>query len=133
MKKSIWSVFLANVCLSILLSGCATAKLKTSVGNMVITKTEIAAKNPSGDIAAPGYQILNVWLKPADGSKIDGSTFFDASKGAYVIGDDGSKTERYMGGLVSGKLMVGFTPPDTAHKFTLFWPGNDPIKLTISK
>jgi hypothetical protein len=133
MKKSIWSVFLVFVCLSILLSGCATAKVKTSVGNMVITKAEIAINNPTGDVAAPGYQILNVWFKSADGSKTDGSTFYAASNGAYVISDDGSKTERYMGGLVDGKPMVGFTPPLTAHKFTLYWPGNDPIELTLSK
>ena len=108
-------------------------KISTSLGDILLTKAEIASENPMGEKAQPGYQILNVLFKSADGKQLDGMAFYNASKAVYVEGDDGSRTNSYMGGLVSGELMVGFTPPASAHEFTLFWPGNDPIKLELTQ
>lgn len=108
--------------------------ITTSVGDVVITKAEIVSEDMFGSQAAPGSQILYVWFESADGSEIDGGAFLDASEGiAYVMGDDGSLTERYLGGLMSGSLMLGFTPPDTAKEFTLIWGDNDPLKLSLSQ
>jgi hypothetical protein len=107
--------------------------ITTSVGDVVVTKAEIVNEDMFGSKAAPGYQILYVWFESADGSEIDGGDFLDASKGvAYVIGDDGSTTERYLGGLMSGSLMLGFTAPVSAKEFTLYWGDNDPITLSLS-
>lgn len=111
----------------------ALVTITTPLGDLVITKAEIVDENPMGQKAAPGYQILNVSFESADGSPIDGGDFYDASREVYVTGDDGSKTKSYMGGLVSGELIVGFTPPVSAQTFTLYWPGNDPIELDLSK
>lgn len=108
-------------------------KITTTLGDVIITKAEIVSEDMFGSKAAPGYQILYVWFESADGSEIDGGAFLDASEGAYVIGDDGSKTERYLGGLMSGSLMIGFTPPVSAKEFTLYWGDNDPIKLSLSQ
>jgi hypothetical protein len=110
-----------------------STKITTSLGDVIITKAEIVSEDMFGSKAAPGYQILYVWFKSADGSTIDGGKFLDASEGVYVIGDDGSKTERYLGGLMSGSLMIGFTPPVSAKEFTLYWGDNDPIKLSLSQ
>lgn len=108
--------------------------ITTTVGDVVVTKAEIVSTDMFGSQAASGSQILYVWFESADGSEIDGGAFLDASEGvAYVIGDDGSVTERYLGGLMSGSLMLGFTPPDTAKEFTLAWGDNDPIKLSLSQ
>lgn len=161
MNKSIGSVFLALVILMVLLSGCVPAetpvpptltpipptetpipptitpiplnKITTSLGDVIITKVEIVSEDMFGSKAAPGYQILYVWFESADGSEIDGGAFLDASEGAYVLGNDGSKTERYLGGLMSGSLMIGFTPPVSAKEFSLHWGNNDPITLSLSR
>lgn len=109
----------------------ALVTITTSLGDMIITKAEIVDENPMGEKAAPGYQILNVSFESADDSPIDGMDFYSASQEVYIIGDDGSKTESYMGGLVSGELIVGFTPPASAQTFTLYWPNNDPIELDL--
>ena len=98
-----------------------------------MTKAKIASKDAFGNQAAPGYRILNVYVESADGREIDGSAFYEESRDVFVIGDDGSETKSYTGGLLSGQLMVGFTPPDTAHTFTLVWPGNDPVELVLSR
>ena len=97
----------------------AEIQITTPLGNIILTEAEIANADAFGNTAAPGYQILNVYFKSADGSEIDGSAFYDESKNVSVMGDDGSETKSYTGGLLSGQLMVGFTPPDTAHSFTL--------------
>ena len=106
-------------------------KITTSAGTVVVTKTEIATEDAMGNKASPGYEILTVWFQTTDGSTIDGTAFYNASKGVYIMGDDGSKTISNMGGMLDLKLMVGFTPPVKAHKFTLYWPGNDPVELVL--
>lgn len=110
-----------------------STKVTTSLGAVIVTKAGIVSEDMFGSKPAPGYQILYVWFESADGSEIDGGAFLEASEGAYVLGDDGSKTERYLGGLMSGSLMIGFTPPVSAKEFTLYWGDNDPVKLSLSQ
>jgi hypothetical protein len=115
-------------------AGDTSTKITTSVGDVVVTKSEIVSTDMFGSAAAPGYQILYIWFESADGSEIDGGDFLNASEGVvYVIGDDGSTTERYLGGLMSGSLMLGFTPPVSAKEFTLYWGDNDSITLSLSQ
>ena len=115
------------------LIGCSTIKptsnIMTSAGEVIITKVEIAAKDPAGNEAASGHKILLVRFEGANGEKI--SNFFEASENVYITGDDGSKTVRYFGGIALGELVLGFTPPTTAQKFTLHWPGNPEIELAM--
>ena len=117
------------------LIGCSatkpTSKITTSAGTVIITKVEIAAKDPAGNEAAPGYKILLVWFEGANGDEI--GDFFEASENVYITGDDGSKTERYFGGIALGELVLGFTPPTAAQKFTLHWPDNPEIELVLPK
>lgn len=110
-------------------------EVKTSIGNLTITKAEIVEElDFGGQRAAPGYQILLVRLKSAKAvSEDERDMIMGASEGVYVIGNDGSKTERFMGGWENDPNLftVGFTPPDSASKFVLHWPGNDPIELEV--
>ena len=127
MKKSIGLAFLAFVFLMVLLSGCTPASTPTAnTSSIKITKVVIVSEDEFGNKAAPGYQILQVWFE---------GSFYEGSQDIYVIGDDGSKTSSTISGIFGGgsKRMIGFTPPDSAHKFTLYWPGNEPIELTISQ
>lgn len=106
--------------------------ISTSAGKVKITKAEIVSEFPEGYGAAPGYQILVVWFKGADGEIIDTGDFITASAGVYVIGNDGSNTVQHMSGLYSGDLFVAFTPPVTATSFTLHW-NDKSIELDLSK
>ncbi|MCX6170153.1 MAG: hypothetical protein NTX65_12480 [Ignavibacteriales bacterium] len=59
--------------------------------------------------------------------------FQQVLKDTYVIGDDGSKPIRYWDGLSDGQLFTSCFIKSTANKYTLYWPGNEPIELIVSK
>jgi Tol biopolymer transport system component len=110
-----------------------SGKLNTSIGILVITKAESVSTDITGNAPAAGYQILQIWFDGADGSEVDTSGFFDALEGVILVGDDGSQTERYSGGGVNGKLLAAFAPPAAARKFWLYWPGNLPVEIKLTK
>jgi hypothetical protein len=85
--------------------------------------------SPGCDQVQEGYIVLVVWLKSADGSDSGTINLFEESKGVYVIGDDNSQTDRFLGGLMNGRLVVAFTPPASAKNFKLVWHDNPPIEL----
>jgi hypothetical protein len=85
-----------------------------------------------GSKPLPGYKILLVWFEAAEGSSVNRDGFYDASRNAYITGDDGSQTNSYMGGFMSGQFVAGFTPPTSAHTFVLHWDDNPPVELKIS-
>jgi hypothetical protein len=124
--------------IALLMVGCTAlailnpaSEISTSAGLLTITKVEIATKDPAGNEATPGYQILLIWFEGAKGS-VEGD-LFEASENVYIAGDDGSETKRYFGGLALEGHVLGFTPPTTAQTFTLHWPGNPPVELDLSK
>ncbi len=112
-------------------------EVETSIGTLIINKAEIVETlDIGGQRAAPGYQILLVRLKSAKAiSENRSDKIMGASEGVYVVGNDGSKTERFLGGWESDPNLfsVGFTPPESASQFTLHWPGNDPIELEVHR
>ncbi len=115
-----------------------TREVVTSVGTLMITATEISETFPPGctigcSRAKDGYKIVIVWLARKDGGSANeiGSKLFDASEGAKIVANDGSETQRFSGGMVSGKLFIGFTPPSSAHAFKLIWPENPPVDLGL--
>lgn len=117
----------------------ATATIATSVGNLVIEEVEITDRFPPGcdpatfycDRPIEGYQILIVWLARQDGGDPGeiGGALFGASKEVYVVADDDARSDRWLGGLQQGRLVVAFITPASARTLTLFWPGNPPIAL----
>lgn len=114
------------------------AALNTAAGALKIDQVERSDRFPPGcspspfgcDQVIPGYQILIVWLAPADGRAAGTvSGLFEASKGVYITWDDDSREERYSAGLYRGRLFIAFTPPAEPKTFTLVWPGNPPQTL----
>lgn len=137
-RTILFSVF--TVVMMLLVSCSNTEKLtgpevKTSIGTLTITKAEIV-ESLAGQRAAPGYQILLVKLQSAKEISEDKSgMILGVSEGVYVVGDDGSVTERFMGGWQNepNLITIGFTPPVFASQFTFHWPGNDPIELEMDR
>ncbi len=113
--------------------------INTSVGVLHITGYDISNRFPPNcDTSSPpcsfakdGFQVLIVWLDRADGGSIVdlGSTIFDASEGAYVIGSDGSRSDRFTGGIMQGRGFVGFSPLVNTQPYQFIWPGNEPVIL----
>jgi hypothetical protein len=116
------------------------AEIQTPGGRFAIEDVETVEGFPPGcepgpacQTAEAGYQILVVWVVPLDGSPGDVSGgFFDESEGVYITDSAGTRSNRFSGGLTSGRLFVGFTPEESSSGFVLHWPGNPPIPLDIS-
>ncbi|MCG8351752.1 MAG: hypothetical protein MI924_28630 [Chloroflexales bacterium] len=117
----------------------STARIVTSVGTLVIDEVQMADRFPLGcdpnpfycDLPQEGYQMLVIWLARQDGGDPGeiGGALFGASKEAYVVADDDARSDRRLGGLQQGRLVVVFITPASARTLTLFWPGNPPITL----
>jgi hypothetical protein len=110
----------------------APPKLRTKGGAFTIVSVVVSDRLFPGctqkefgcQIAEKGYKVLIVYLRGrGDAGKLLNE------KGVYIRGSDGSRTKQFAAGLWSGKSFVAFTPPLGAHKFRLFWPGNQPISL----
>jgi hypothetical protein len=119
-------------------SGHQEARIESAVGPLSVSSASIV-DSIGGQVARPGYQILVVTLSGE--GEIDVDSLMAASEGVYVIGSDGSRTNRFMAGsstVASGEesghpsCRIGFTPPSSATGFTLHWPGNEPIALELS-
>jgi len=133
-KSMATSVSLASDQLKTTLTPTATAtptpiSIKAAHGTLSVKKVGFLSKDTLGNVPKPGYTILWVWFTSLDGGYPEGSNLFEDSRDVYVVGDDGSETKSYLGGLVQGELVVGFTPPASAKMFTLIWPGNPPVEL----
>lgn len=78
--------------------------------------------------AEEGYKVLVVWLATkADPS--EPSRKLMNLEGVYVESDDGTRTDSFSGGMMDGRLFVGFTPPVAGKNFVLHWGTNAPIPL----
>lgn len=141
-RELLLQLFCLTLCV-VLFTGCGGAPaeptatplpmssvITTSAGQLFITNAYLPAKDMSGDEAAPGYQILLVWFDSADGNAI--GDFYGASEGVYIAGDDGSETQKSLGGIAFGVPYLEFVPPTAAQEFTLHWPGNPPVELILS-
>jgi hypothetical protein len=114
-------------------------KVESAMGVLTLSDASIV-DSIGGQVAEPGFQILVVTFS-GEASDDVGSAM-RGSEGVYVIGNDGSRTERFMAGTTyiateketgKPKLEIGFTPPLSATAFTLHWPDNEPIALELSE
>lgn len=118
--------------------GGESAVVESAAGPLSLSSASIV-DSVGGQVAQPGYQILVLTFRGE--GEIDSDALMEASEGVYVIGDDGSRTERFMAGtsnitseeVASARCSIGFTPPSSATGFTLHWPGNEPIILELSE
>jgi hypothetical protein len=112
-------------------------KLKSPVRDVVITKVEIADQDPLGNRPERGYQIVFVWFESASGNDVDRSSLWEIreetlEENAYVLGDDGSRSECRAIGATDSQFFLGFHVPTTASEFTLYFYDNPPIELALS-
>jgi hypothetical protein len=129
---------MSTILLLMVACGSQEGRVESAVGALSVSSASIV-DSIGGQVAQPGYQILVVTFLGE--GEIDADSLMEASEGVYVIGDDGSRTERFMAGsstVTSGEgvgspsCRIGFTPPSSATGFTLHWPGNEPIVLELS-
>jgi hypothetical protein len=113
--------------------------ISTPVGKLLVDGVQFTDRFPPGcvlgtafcDQADPGFRVLIVWLKRADGADpaAISEKFSDLSQGAYVVASNGKRTNVFSGGLLAGSLFVAFTPAASSHGFALHWPGNPAVPL----
>lgn len=115
--------------------------LKTTLGDFRIVSARLA--DEVHDSQAPdGQKFLLIGLVRPDLQKLIPGEFsleafqtmmVETSEAIYIQGDDGSQTfYSHMGGWVEEDFVIGFTVP-VSKTYTLHWPGNDPLPLTITE
>lgn len=58
---------------------------------------------------------------------------YESDNGIYVLGKDNSQTfSTGMGGWVGEEFVMGFMVPE-GEAYTLYWPENSPIELTLEE
>ncbi len=92
--------------------------------------------------APPGSKFLLIGLTGPDQKKLVlGEFSLEAfqemvnadHKNIFISGNDGSQSSyTQMGGWVEDDFVIGFTVP-IVDAYTLYWPDNEPILLTISE
>jgi len=116
-------------------------KLKTTMGDFVIVSAHLV--NEVHDDKAPdGSKFLLIGLVQPDLQKLVfgefpledfHDTILESPDEIYILGKDGSQTfYSNMGGWVEDDFVIGFTVPLT-ETYTLYWPNNNPIPLTVEK
>ena len=120
--------------------GAGGATLRTDVGAFTITSTDAVDEYPEGcgryDClmpAEPGKTVVVVSLAlQGGGDRSDvGGRLLAASKDAYLTDDKGNRASRAAAGLFDDQLQVAFGGAVAATRYTLQWPGNDPITLKV--
>jgi len=113
-------------------------RVTTSQGTLVISSVTTPDTFPPGCTsgstcysAQPGYQLLLVWLTPADGTPPSDLAGYvsDTFSSVSFQSTDGVITNGSGGGLLSGELFVMFTPVAAETSWTLSWPDNPPVQL----
>lgn len=114
-------------------------QIKTSVGNLSITKVHLAdrfppgctSSSPSCSIAEAGYRILIIWMKSQGGSSIEMLNRATANQ-VYVVYEDGSRTPSF-------NCVMNVSPPfitlalpvkESERNFRVVWPGNPGVNLS---
>lgn len=107
-----------------------TKKIDTKVGTLVIDKVRVTDDFKNTE-AKTGYKFLVVWLKVKKGTSPSEEQieYIKKAKNIYIRGNDGKRVNKNMSGVQGSKLFIAFRPKKTAHKFRLYWPGNDSIYL----
>lgn len=116
------------------------SEIRTASGTFTITGVvtgdrypEDCEAGPACNIATPGYQMLLVKLVPEGDADVE--DIMSEGRDVYVVSSDGERTNSFLQGWTKDvstdakQAVVGFIPRDSAHGFTLYWPGNPPLKL----
>ena len=113
--------------------------LKTTMGDFLISSARLVDE-VHDEKAQPGEKFLlviltqpgRVNLVPGEFSLESFQTMLRESNGQiYVLGKDGAPVISTMAGWIEDEFTMGFRIP-IAESYTLYWPGNSPIELTLT-
>ena len=115
-------------------------QIKTSAGNLSITKVRFSDSFPPGctssspdrcSIAEAGYRILIIWMKSQGGNSIEMLDPATANQ-VYVVYEDGSRTPSFNCAMnVSPPFIILDLPvKESERNFRLVWPGNPAVNLS---
>ncbi len=112
--------------------------LKTTMGDFVITSARLVDE-VHDQKSRPGEKFLLLILTQPDLENLVPGEFSldnfqkmiqDSNGQIYVSGKDGSQFISTMAGWVQDEFTMGFTVPNV-ESYTLHWPGNFPIELSL--
>ena len=115
-------------------------QIKTSAGNLSITKVHFSDRFPPGctssspegcSMADAGYRILIIWMKSQGGSSIE---MFDRATAnqVYVVYEDGSRTPSFNCTINVSPPFITLAIPvkESERNFRVVWPGNPDVHLS---
>ena len=115
-------------------------QIKTSVGNLSITKVQFSDSFPPGctssspegcSMADAGYRILIIWMKSQGGSSIEMLDPATANQ-VYVVYEDGSRTPSFSCAIHVSPPFITLAIPvkESERNFRVVWPGNPDVNLS---
>lgn len=116
---------------AILLTGCSSSDIKTSVGDLSISRAETVKEFLGQEPKGLTDAILLIYFESED--EIDSANFQSASRSVVVSDFSGNEYPRAFSGFESGEFVLGFVVPEWMTEVTLHWPENEPIEVEISK
>ena len=115
--------------------------LNTKMGEFVIVTSRLVDE-VHGDKPLSGYKFLLIVLAGPGNTKLEAGKFsleafqktvYESDETIYVLGNDNSQTfSTGMGGWLGEEFVMGFMVPE-GEAYTLYWPENTPIELTLEK
>jgi hypothetical protein len=152
--KTVWIVF--SVVTALCLPACSSSSelpetevlnpatpsqpnLKTSMGDFLISSAHLVDE-VHDEKAQPGEKFLLVSLTqpglvnlvPGEFSLESFQTMIrESNDQIFVLGKDGAPVISTMAGWIEDEFTMGFRVP-IAESYTLYWPGNSPIELTLT-
>ena len=142
-NQRLFIIFLACVVVAVglwLFVVLTRPQIKTSAGNLSITKVHLADRFPPGctssspdgcSIAEAGYRILIIWMKSQAGSNIEMLDRATANQ-VYVVYEDGSRTPSFNCAMTVLPPFITLALPvkESERNFRLVWPGYPDVNLS---
>lgn len=114
-------------------------QIKTSAGNLSITKVHLADRFPPGctsssppcSMAEAGYRILIIWMESQGGSSIEMLDRATANQ-VYVVYEDGSRTPSFNCAMNVSPPFITLALPvkESERNLRVVWPGNPDVNLS---
>jgi hypothetical protein len=115
-------------------------QIKTSAGNLSITKVQFSDSFPPGctssspegcSMADAGYRILIIWMKSQGGSSSEMLARATPNQ-VYVVSEDGARTQLFSCSVNFSPsfITLAFPVKESERNFRVVWPGNPDVNLS---